>query len=152
MLNNKFLQQDGMGVKMLLPVELRYALYKESAAFFQEARLDKQNMVDRLSWTGAMLYDLCVSRLHACLAPGATPLSLLDLFSEEVTRSDLVDALDQMHQPRDAFKFLYRCLSEHCSNVTRDDKNVRIPKAVLDMVRKQEAERVQQLYRGIRPA
>jgi hypothetical protein len=29
---------------------------------------------------------------------------------------------------------------------------VRIPKAVLDMVRKQEAERVQQLYRGIRPA
>lgn len=152
MLNNKFLQQDGMGVKMLLPVELRYALYKESAAFFQEARLDKQNMVDRLSWTGAMLYDLCVSRLHACLAPGATPLTLLDLFSEEVTRSDLVDALDQMHQPRDAFKFLYRCLSEHCSNVTRDDKNVRIPKAVLDMVRKQEAERVQQLYRGIRPA
>lgn len=152
MLNNKFLQQDGMGVKMLLPVELRYALYKESAAFFQEARLDKQNMVDRLSWTGAMLYDLCASRLHACLAPGATPLTLLDLFSEEVTRSDLVDALDQMHQPRDAFKFLYRCLSEHCSNVTRDDKNVRIPKAVLDMVRKQEAERVQQLYRGIRPA
>lgn len=152
MLNNKFLQQDGMGVKMLLPVELRYALYKESAAFFQEARLDKQNMVDRLSWTGAMLYDLCASRLHACMAPGATPLSLLDLFSEEVTRSDLVDALDQMHQPRDAFKFLYRCLAEHCSNVTRDDKNVRIPKAVLDMVRKQEAERVQQLYRGIRPA
>lgn len=152
MLNNKFLQQDGVGVKMLLPVELRYALYKESAAFFQEARLDKQNMVDRLSWTGAMLYDLCTSRLHACLHPGATPISLLDLFSEEVTRSDLVDALDQMHQPRDAFKFLYRCLSEHCSNVTRDDKNVRIPKAVLDMVRKQEAERVQQLYRGIRPA
>lgn len=152
MLNNKFLQQDGMGVKMLLPVELRYALYKESAAFFQEARLDKQNMVDRLSWTGAMLYDLCASRLHACLVPGATPLALLDLFSEEVTRSDLVDALDQMHQPRDAFKFLYRCLAEHCSNVTRDDKNVRIPKAVLDMVRKQEAERVQQLYRGIRPA
>lgn len=152
MLNNKFLQQDGVGVKMLLPVELRYALYKESAAFFQEARLDKQNMVDRLSWTGAMLYDLCTSRLQACLQPGATPLALLDMFSEEVTRGDLVDALDQMHQPRDAFKFLYRCMSEHCSNVTREDKNVRIPKAVLDMVRKQEAERVQQLYRGIRPA
>jgi len=152
MLNNKFLQQDGVGVKMLLPVELRYALYKESAAFFQEARLDKQNMVDRLSWTGAMLYDLCTSRLHACLQPGATPISLLDLFSEEVTRGDLVDALDQMHQPRDAFKFLYRCMAEHCSNVTKEDKNVRIPKAVLDMVRKQEAERVQQLYRGIRPA
>lgn len=152
MLNNKFLQQDGVGVKMLLPVELRYALYKESAAFFQEARLDKQNMVDRLSWTGAMLYDLCAARLQACLAPGASPLALLDLFSDEVTRADLVDALDQMHQPRDAFKFLYRCLAEHCSNVTRDDKNFRIPKAVLDMVRKQEAERVQQLYRGIRPA
>lgn len=152
MLNNKFLQQEGVGVKMLLPMELRYLLYKESSSFFQEARLDKQNMVDRLAWTGAMLYDLCNARLAACMAPGAAPVSLIDLFAEDVTRQDVVDALDQMHQPRDAFKFVYRCLAEHCSNVTAEEGKFRVPRSVLDMVRKQESERVQGLYRGIRPA
>lgn len=69
-----------------------------------------------------------------------------------MTRQDLVDALDQMHQPRDAFKLLYRCLSEHCSNVTAEQAQWRVPRLVLEHVRKQEADRVQQLYRGIRPA
>src|SRR5690606_22114797 len=50
MLSHKFLQHDGMAIKMLLPIELRHALFKESSAFFQEARLDKQNLVERLSW------------------------------------------------------------------------------------------------------
>lgn len=152
MLNNKFLQQERMGLKMLLPVELRYALFKESNAFFQEARLDKQSFIERLSWTGAMLYDLCNARLNACRPADLPPISLLDLFAEDVTRQDLVDALDQMHQPRDALKFLYRCLNEHCSNVTAEDGSWRIPKLVLDNCRRQEVERVQQLYRGIRPA
>jgi hypothetical protein len=152
LLSNKFLQMDGVGVKMLLPIELRHALYRESSAFFQEARLDKQNLVDRLSWTGAMLYDLCDARLKACLEPGAKPIGLVDLFAEDVTERDLVDALDQMHQPRDAFKFLYQCLSEHCSNVTAGQQAWRVPRLVLETVRKQQSERVQQLYRGISPA
>lgn len=152
LLSNKFLQMDGVGVKMLLPIELRHALYRESSAFFQEARLDKQNLVDRLSWTGAMLYDLCDARLKACLEPGAKPITLVDLFAEDVTERDLVDALDQMHQPRDAFKFLYQCLSEHCSNVTAQEQAWRVPRLVLESVRKQQSERVQQLYRGISPA
>jgi hypothetical protein len=158
--SNKFLQQESFGVKMLLPSELRHALYKESSAFFQEARLDKQNLVERLTWTGPMLYDLCTARLTACADPARTastgpdakPLALLDLFAEDVTRQDLVDALDQMHQPRDAFKFLYRCITEHCSNVTADQHAFRVPRLILDQVRKAEAERVQQLERGIRPA
>ncbi|HED54032.1 MAG TPA: hypothetical protein ENJ00_07500 [Phycisphaerales bacterium] len=152
LLNNKFLQQDGLGVKMLLPIELRHALYKESTSFFQEARLDKQNLVERLTWSGSMLYDLCESRLAACRTEGADPISLLDLFAEDVTRQDLVDALDQMHQPRDAFKFLYACLNEHCSNVTSQEQSYRVPRLVLETVRKQQADRVQQLYRGIGPA
>lgn len=152
LLSNKFLQMEGVGVKMLLPIELRHALYRESSAFFQEARLDKQNLVDRLSWTGAMLYDLCDARLKACLAPGASPIDLVDLFAEDVTERDIVDALDQMHQPRDAFKFLYQCLSEHCSNVTAGQQAWRVPRLVLEGVRKQQSERVQQLYRGISPA
>lgn len=152
MLNNKFLQQEGLGVKMLLPIELRHALFRESSAFFQEARLDKQSLVERLSWTGPMLYDLCEARLRVCLAPDAPQIALLDLFAEDVTRQDLIDALDQMHQPRDAFKFLYRCISEHCSNVTTEQGQWRIPRLGLETARKQESERVQGLYRGIRPA
>jgi hypothetical protein len=152
MFNNKFLQQEGVGVKMLLPIELRHALFKESSAFFQEARLDKQNMVERLTWTGAMLYDLCDARLKACRDAGAGPISLLDLFAEDLTAKDLVDALDQMHQPRDAFKFLYACMAEHCSNVTAEQEQWKIPRLVVESVKKQQADRVQQLYRGIRPA
>jgi len=150
--NSKFLQQERFGVKMLLPIELRHALFKESSSFFQEARLDKQSLVERLTWTGPMLYDLCNARLRSCLAAGTEPLNLIDLFAEDVTRSDVVDALDQMHQPRDAFKFVYRCLNEHCANVTADQNEWRIPKLVLDSVRRMEADRVQQLHRGIRPA
>lgn len=190
MLSNKFLQQEGVGIKLLLPVELRHALFKESGAFFQEARLDKQNFIERLAWTGTMLYELCDARLRACWAgssgagpfqaPGAAspiievastadsadalpdpipeapraasprPIALIDLFSEDVTRQDLVDALDQMHQPRDAFKMLYQCLTEHCS--AAGEGAWRIPRHVLDAVRKSQSDRVQQLYRGIRPA
>lgn len=152
MFNNKFLQQEGLGIKMLLPIELRHALFKESSSFFQEARLDKQNLVERLTWSGPTLYDLCEARLAACLAEGAQPIALLDLFAEDVTRQDLVDALEQMHQPRDAFKFLYACLNEHCSNVTSQEQSFRVPRLVLESVRRQQAERVQQLYRGIGPA
>ena len=150
--NNKFLQQERFGVKLLLPIELRHALFKESAGFFQEARLDKQGFIERLNWTGPMLYDLCNARLNACRAPGADALSLIQLFDEDVTRQDLVDALDQMHQPRDAFKFLYRCLNEHCSNVTAEEGSWRVPRLVLENVRRVESDRVQQLYRGITPA
>lgn len=152
MLNNKFLQHEGLGLKMLLPIELRHALFKESNAFFQEARLDKQNLIERLRWSGATLYDLCSDRLNACRSPDAEPIALLDMFAEDVSRRDLVDALDHMQQPRDAFKFLYRCITEHCSNVTSDEDQWQIPRLVLDTVRKSEADRVQALHRGIRPA
>jgi hypothetical protein len=152
MLHNKFLQQDAVGVKLLLPIELRHELFRESSAFFQEARLDKQNLIERLSWTGAMLYDLCNARMRACQRPGAKPVALIDLFDEDVTRQDVVDALDQMHQPRDAFKLIYQCMQEHCSNVTEEQARWRIPRPVLDTVKKQQSERVQMLYRGVRPA
>ena len=152
MFNNKFLQLDRVGIKMLLPIELRHALFKESSAFFQEARLDKQNMIERLSWTGASLYDLCNARLAVCRPASSEPISLIDLFSEDVTRSDLVDALHAMQQPRDAFKFMYRCLNEHCSSVTTEDGSWKIARHTLDYVKREETERVMQLQRGIRPA
>jgi len=152
LLSNTFLQHSGFGVKLLLPIELRHELFRESTAFFQEARLDKQSMVERLSWTGAVLYDLCTARVNACRDQGAAPLPLIELFEDDVTRQDLVDALEQMHQPRDAFKFLYQCIQEHCAGVTEDQTKWRIPRIILEMVKRQQCERVQMLYRGVRPA
>jgi len=152
MLNNKFLQQGSIGFKLLLPLELRYELLRETSAFFQEARLDKQSLVERLAWTGTMLFDLCCERLNACREAGASPVSLLDLFDESVTRQDVIDALDQMQQPRDAFKLIYHCIQEHCSGVPEDVSSWKVPRHVLDTIRKQQAERVQAFYRGLRPA
>ncbi len=71
MFDNKFLKQDHFGLKLLLPVELSYLLKRESSQFFQEARLDKQNMVERLRWSGSTLYDLCSARLRAVRRPAA---------------------------------------------------------------------------------
>ena len=158
LLNNKFLQMPRIGVKALLPLELRHELFRESSAFFQEARLDKQSLVERLTWTGSMLYDLCTARLNACRVDTEKPVALVDLFASDVSRQDIVDALDQMHQPRDAFKLMYQCISEHCQNTTRDqasddaDTGYKIPRLTLETVRKQQSERVQMFYRGIRPA
>jgi len=150
MLNNKFLQQNGVGVKLLLPLELRDLLRREDPAFFQRARLDKQHMIDRLLWSGTHLYDLCDRRLRACRAEGAEPAGLLDLFDEDVTRQDVIDALDQMQ--RDAFKFLYQVVHEHCSNVPHAQPQWRIPRLTLHQVRKQQAQRIQELQRGAAPA
>jgi hypothetical protein len=152
MLNNKFLQQEGIGFKLLLPMELRHAVFRESSAFFQEARLDKQHFVEHLAWTGPMLFDLCNSRMAACTFAGAPPVTLPDLFAADVTRQDLIDALDRLHQPRDAFKLMYRCLMEHCAGVTAGQNEWKVPRHILTSVLKSESDRVQQMYRGIRPA
>jgi len=174
MLDNKFLQQRGMGIKLLLPIELSHAVKRESAAFFQEARLDKQNLVERLSWSGATLYDLASARLRACqgkpttarpegddatgqesgasqgaASQGGTVLS--DLFADDVSREMLIDALDQMHQPRDAFKFLYAVLQEHCKLVPEEAADYQVARLTLENVRRQQSQRVQEFYRGLAP-
>lgn len=152
MFDNKFLKQERVGMKLLLPLELRYELARESATFFQEARLDKQNLVDQLTWSGATLYDLCNKRLSACHTGDGEAPTLRSIFAEDVTREMLIDALDQMHQPRDAFKFLYAAIQEHCRLVADDEKNYKIARLTLETVRRDQARRVQELYRGRGPA
>jgi len=151
-LDNKFLQQDMVGIKLLLPIELRHLLHQESAEFFQEARLDKQNLIDRLTWSGTMLYDMCTQRLRCCRAENPESIHLTDLFAPDVTREMIIDALDQMHQPRDAFKFLYSILLEHCRITAQDQPNYKIPRLTVETVRRQQSQRVQELYRGLTPA
>ena len=151
MFNNKFLQQDGVAIKLLLPLELRDRLNRETAEFYRTARLDKQNFIERLQWSGATLYDLCSARLNACRQRDAEPMSLRDLFEDEVTRQDLVDALDQMQQPRDAFKFIYQVIQDHCSHIPEEQARQKIPRLVLDQARRQHVERLSGMLRGVRP-
>ena len=152
MFDNKFLKQEGIGIKLLLPIELSYLLNKEGPAFFQEARLDKQNMIEKLSWSGATLYDLCSARLNACAsAASGDATTLTSLFEENVTRQTLIDALDQMHQPRDAFKFLYGVVQEHCRLLADDAADFHINQLTLDTARRNQSQRVQELYRGLTP-
>ena len=149
MFDNKFLKQENVGIKLLLPIELSYLLDKESREFYERARLDKQNKIDRLTWSGATLYDLCTSRLNIVRPMNAERMSLTSLFTEDVDRSMLIDALDQMHQPRDAFKFMYGVIQEHCRLMPDESAEYRIARLTLDNVRRNQSQRVQELYRGL---
>lgn len=113
MLDNKFLKQPGLGFKLLLPIELAAFVEKENRDFYQRARLDKQNMVPSLEWTGQSLYDLANARVAACGEAGKTP-ALRDLFDPAIGDARLVDAFAQLRVPRHLFKFLYRLMVAHC--------------------------------------
>jgi len=152
MLDSKFLQQDRVGIKLLLPLELRYLVQKEDAEFFEEARLDKQNLVDHLAWSGATLYDLCSDRLRACHGGGGEAPALTDLFADDVGREMLVEALGQMRQPRDAFKLLYAVIREHCHSVPEEEATYRIARHTLETVRREQAERILERRQGLSPA
>ncbi len=79
-------------------------------------------------------------------------IGLTSRFDDAWKRQDLVDALDQMKQPRDAFKLMYQVIQDHCSSSTDEEENWRIPKLILDQARRNQAERVEELHRGLRPA
>lgn len=132
-LDNKFLKHPGLGIKLLLPIELERLIDREDAAFHQRARLDKQNMVRSLAWTGHSLYDLAAARLRACALPGAEP-SLAEWFDASVGEQRLVEALATLRVPRNLFKFMYRVLTTHC-NAHSDDQPVwRIPSGTFESV------------------
>ncbi|MDA1025032.1 MAG: hypothetical protein O3A19_01255, partial [Planctomycetota bacterium] len=75
---------------------------------------------------------------------------LMKLFHKDVDRREVVDALDQMQQPRDAFKFLYALVQEHCSNLVELDEDPGIARPTLDLVRKRHVERREEVLRGLR--
>jgi hypothetical protein len=122
MLDNKFLKHPGLGLKLLLPSELEQLLDRQDRDFHQRARLDKQNMIRSLAWTGQSLFDLANARLNACAAEGGSP-SLVDLFEPPVDAHRLKDALGGLRVPRHLFKFMYRLFTAHC-NAHSDDSPV----------------------------
>jgi hypothetical protein len=118
MLDNKFLKHPGLGLKLLLPIELERLLDRESRDFHQRARLDKQNLIRSLGWTGQSLYDMANARIAACAAKGHSP-KVLDLF-EGVDQRRLMDAFASLRVPRHLFKFMYRLFTAHCNAHTEE--------------------------------
>jgi hypothetical protein len=122
MLDNKFLKHQGMGLKLLLPSELERAVNREDRDFHQRARLDKQNLIPSLAWTGQSLYDLGNARIRACGGEGKSPC-LSDLLEPAIDDRRLKDAFATLRVPRHLSKFLYRLLTAHC-NVHSDESPV----------------------------
>jgi len=117
MLDNKFLKHPGMGLKLMLPIELTRYVQAEEREFFQRSRLDKQNVISSFEWTGEALFDLANARLVACAASGQTP-HIRQLFESSVTEQRLIEAFRSLRVPRRLFKFLYQLIVEHCHAFT----------------------------------
>ena len=119
MLDNKLLKHSGLGLKLLLPAELIEFVDREDRDFHQRARLDKQNLIRSLDWTGESLFDLSNARIKACAIEGRQP-SLVDLFDDSVDNARLLEAMRVLRVPRHLFKFLYRLIVAH-TNAHTDD-------------------------------
>ncbi len=123
LLDHKFLRHPGIGVKLLLPIELAYYLEKEGKEFYDRARPDKLNMIKPLRWTGPSLYDLAGDRLAVCKIESASNGDiprLRGLIDDAISDDYLKDALGNLRTPRHLFKFLHRLIEEHCHRHTED--------------------------------
>jgi hypothetical protein len=126
LLDNKFLKMPGLGLKLLLPEELYRFIEREDEQFNQRARLDKQNLVPALAWSGETLYDIASRRVQAA-SVGNPPATLAQLFDDSVDQRRLIDGLRSLRVPRQLFKFLYRLLVAHCHAHTAEQPVYRIP-------------------------
>ncbi len=125
LLDNKLLKHPGIGFKLFFPEELIGSIDRAEKSFHQRARLDKQNLVRSLEWTGESLYDMANARLEAC-AKGDTRPVLSDLLDESISHARLIEALRSLRVPRHLFKFLYRLMVAHTNTYTESEPSWRI--------------------------
>ncbi|WP_254507468.1 hypothetical protein [Anatilimnocola floriformis] len=114
-LDNKFLKHPGLGIKLMLPVELWRFTEREERDFYQRARLDKQNVIPSFEWTGEALYDVANARVKACAVDGGKTPNLKSLFEPAISEQRLIEAFRNLRVPRRLFKFLYKLLVSHCN-------------------------------------
>lgn len=131
MLDNKFLKQTGLGLKMMLPSELVSFVDRESKDFYERSRLDKQNMIRSFHWTGEALYDVAGARIRACAVAGSKPM-LRDWFDDDVSDVRLMEAMRTLRTPRHLFKFLYRLLIGHCNAYLDHEPHYKISSSVFE--------------------
>jgi len=114
----------------LLPIELERLLDRESRDFHQRARLDKQNLIRSLSWTGQSLYDMANARIAACAVQGRSP-KITELF-DGIDAHRLIDAFGTLRVPRHLFKFMYRLFTAHCNAYTEDQPEWKISSSTFE--------------------
>jgi hypothetical protein len=131
LLDNKFLKHPGLGVKLMLPIELTRFIEREERDFYQRARLDKQNMIPSFEWTGEALFDVATARVKACAKPGANP-ALADLFEPGVTQQRMIEAFRTLRVPRRLFKFMYALIAAHCNAHTDQAPNWKIAQTLFE--------------------
>lgn len=131
LLDNKLLKHPGVGFKVLLPSELIDFVDRETSDFHQRARLDKQNLVRSLQWTGESLLDLAGARLEACAVEGRHP-KLRELIDDGVSDARLLEAVRSLRVPRHLFKFLYQAMVAHTNAHTDAEPAWRISSAVFE--------------------
>jgi len=132
MLDNKFLKQPGIGLKMLLPSELTPYIHKEDRDFFQRARLDKQNVIQSLDWTPEAIIDLADERMSCCSFDDVATSRLMDFFDDSVGRQRILEIMRALRVPRRAFKFLYTVVAEHCATNAGGEPKWQIDAATLE--------------------
>lgn len=132
--DNKFLKHSGLGFKLLLPREVSFFLERETSEFYERSRLDKQNMIRSLEWTGESLYDLANDRMKASAKTGGSAPRLRNWLDDGVTDGELISLLSRLRVPRHLFKFLHRLLVEHCNRYTDDNPRWQISRETLQSV------------------
>jgi hypothetical protein len=130
--DNKFLKHPGIAFKLLLPSAMVGFLQKQERDFYERSRLDKQNLISSLNWSGQGLYDIANDRVKACakLAEGKKP-GVMDLVDPSVSETEMIGIFDRLRAPRHLFKFLYRLLVDHCSKYTEDKPEWKIKRETL---------------------
>ena len=124
--DNKFLKHPGLAFKLLLPAAVSGFLAKEEKEFYERSRLDKQNLIRDLRWSGQGLYDIANDRVRAVAKVTDPPISIRDFFAPSITDPELINIFEKLRAPRHLFKFLYRVLVDHCSKYTDEKPNWQI--------------------------
>ena len=131
MFDNKFLKHAGIGFKLLLPIEVSFYLTREDKEFYERSRLDKQNLIRTLEWTGESLCDLANDRARACAQDTNSKPSVKSWFEDSISESELVATLARLRVPRHLFKFLHRLVIEHCHRYTDESPQWQINRETL---------------------
>lgn len=131
MFDNKFLKHPGIAFKMLLPAAVVHYLNRQEKEFYERSRLDKQNLIPSLEWTGESLYDIANDRIRACAKLADNPPAVKDLFDDALSREELIGIFTRLRAPRHLFKFFHRLLVDHCSKYTEDQPTWKISRETL---------------------
>ena len=124
LLSSRFLQHRGLAVKLLLPAELGDLFSREDGAFFRAARLDKQNAVERLQWSGSMLSKMCDARIRAASSRPNSAVPIESMFDANVGRAKIEEALAGCGNPREACRMVYAMLQEHMAHAEAGAKTI----------------------------